>query len=46
MIIKIMGIGFVFDEGSYLRDAWNILDFVIVISSYPAYFEDPNAPTD
>lgn len=43
MIIKIMGLGFVFNEGSYLRDSWNTLDFVIVVSSYPTLFEDPDA---
>jgi len=39
MIIKIMGLGFIFNEGAYLRESWNILDFIIVVSSYPAYFE-------
>lgn len=34
MLIKIFGLGFVLKEGSYLRDAWNILDFVIVFSAY------------
>lgn len=43
MIIKIIGMGFVFNKGAYLRDPWNILDFVIVVSSYPSYFQDPNA---
>ena len=32
-LFKIMIYGFIFDEGTYLRDTWNILDFVIVISS-------------
>lgn len=32
--LKILGLGFVFVKGSYLRDAWNILDFVIVASSF------------
>jgi len=43
MFIKIMGLGFLFNEGAYLRESWNILDFVIVVSSYPAYFEDQTA---
>ena len=34
MLLKIMGMGFVFNKGAYLRDAWNILDFVIVTSGY------------
>lgn len=32
-------------SGAYLKDSWNILDFIIVISSYPALFEDPNDVT-
>lgn len=46
MFIKIMGLGFILNEGAYLRDSWNILDFVIVVSSYPSYFEDPAATAD
>jgi hypothetical protein len=34
MIIKITGMGFVLNKNSYLRDSWNILDFVIVASAY------------
>jgi len=34
MLLKIMGMGFIMSKGSYLRDTWNILDFVIVITSY------------
>ena len=31
--LKIIALGFIFNEKkSYLRDAWNILDFIIVIS--------------
>jgi hypothetical protein len=30
---KVIGMGFFLDEGSYLRDAWNWLDFVVVLSS-------------
>jgi hypothetical protein len=32
-VLKIFGMGFIFVEGAYLRDGWNILDFTIVISS-------------
>lgn len=28
--LKIVAYGFVFHEGAYLRNCWNILDFVIV----------------
>lgn len=34
MCMKILGYGFIFNKGAYLRDAWNVLDFVIVISGY------------
>ncbi len=34
MIFKILGLGFLFNKGAYLRDPWNILDFVIVMSAY------------
>lgn len=37
MCLKIMGLGFIFNEGAYLRDSWNILDFVIVISALIPY---------
>jgi len=30
MILKIFAFGFVFNEGSYLRDSWNVLDFGII----------------
>ena len=31
MIVKIVASGFVFHKHAYLRDPWNILDFVVVI---------------
>ena len=34
MLIKISGLGFVWAQNSYLRDGWNMLDFVIVLSGY------------
>jgi hypothetical protein len=34
MSLKILGLGFILNEGSYLRDSWNILDFIIVASAY------------
>ena len=33
MTLKIISLGFVMDDGSYLRESWNILDFGIVCSS-------------
>jgi hypothetical protein len=33
MLLKIIGLGFIMGEASYLRDWWNVLDFIIVITS-------------
>jgi len=32
-MIKVLAMGFFVDSGSYLRDNWNILDFIIVFFS-------------
>ena len=32
-IMKIVSLGFIEDKGSYLRDGWNKLDFIIVLVS-------------
>lgn len=32
-VLKIFAMGFVIGENSYLRDGWNVLDFVVVFSS-------------
>lgn len=32
-VMKIVSLGFVIGEGAYLKDSWNILDFMIVLSS-------------
>ncbi|GLI71626.1 hypothetical protein VaNZ11_016896 [Volvox africanus] len=34
MILKIVSMGFVLKKGTYLRDGWNVLDFLVVIFSY------------
>ena len=34
MSLKIIGLGFIFNQGAYLRDYWNILDFIIVSTAY------------
>jgi hypothetical protein len=31
-VIKIVAMGFVGSEGTYLRDGWNLVDFVVVVS--------------
>jgi hypothetical protein len=33
MTAKIFAFGFAFNRGAYLRDLWNVLDFVIVVTS-------------
>jgi len=38
MVLKILGMGFVLNENSYLRDGWNIIDFVVVIVGYLQLF--------
>lgn len=38
MVVKVVSLGFILNEGSYLRDAWNILDFVIIASGYMGMF--------
>lgn len=39
MVFKILGLGFILNRGSYMRDPWNLLDFVIVVTGYiPLFF--------
>lgn len=33
-VLKILGMGFLFNQGAYLRDLWNLMDFVIVVTGY------------
>ncbi|KAL4176852.1 hypothetical protein KRP22_001792 [Phytophthora ramorum] len=35
-LLKILATGFIHRKGSYMRDPWNVLDFVVVISSLVA----------
>jgi len=37
MVLKILGLGFILNRGSYMRDPWNLLDFIIVMSGYLPY---------
>ena len=34
MVLKILGMGFLFNKGAYLRDYFNMLDFFIIMSAY------------
>lgn len=33
MVLKIFAFGFIFNKKAYMRDMWNIMDFLIVITS-------------
>ena len=37
ILLKTFAMGFVFNEGAYLRDPWNIMDFLIVLFGYLSY---------
>lgn len=37
MCLKILGLGFICPKGAYLRDGWNVLDFIIIVTSYLPY---------
>lgn len=34
--IKIIALGFAFHKGSYLRNGWNVMDFVVVLTGWVA----------
>ena len=34
MVLKILGMGFVFGKGAYMKDPFNVMDFFIVVSAY------------
>jgi len=38
MFIKQLAYGIVLKKDAYLRDFWNILDFIIIISGWISYF--------
>lgn len=42
-ILKIIAMGFLFNKNSYLRDGWNILDFIIVITSFMSKIGSSNS---
>ncbi|KAF8796012.1 Voltage-dependent calcium channel type A like protein [Argiope bruennichi] len=31
-LVKILALGFVLHKGSYLRNVWNIMDFIVVVT--------------
>jgi hypothetical protein len=38
MVLKIIGLGLFIQHKSYLRDPWNFLDLIIVVSAYIPLF--------
>ena len=40
MVLKIVGLGFILNRKAYLKDPWNILDFIIVMSAYLTIAQD------
>ena len=40
MAVKLLALGFVFNDGAYLRDPWNMLDFVIVSSAWLTFLQE------
>ena len=32
-VVKVIALGFIFGENAYLKESWNILDFIVVVSS-------------
>ncbi len=34
MLLKILASGFLFNKGAYLRQGWNILDFLVILVGY------------
>lgn len=42
-LVKVIAMGFLFKQHSYLRDPWNILDFTVLIMAYVSLgFTDSN----
>ncbi|XP_064457887.1 voltage-dependent calcium channel type A subunit alpha-1-like isoform X3 [Ornithodoros turicata] len=37
-MLKIVALGFILHRGAYLRNVWNIMDFVVVVTGFVTYF--------
>lgn len=37
-VFKILGMGFLFNKGAYMRDLWNVLDFTVIVTAFIPYF--------
>lgn len=43
MVLKVLSFGLVIPKNAYLRDAWNMVDMIIIITGYLPYFLNSNA---
>lgn len=43
MGMKIIGLGFILNEGSYLRDYWNVVDIVIIATGWLPYMSSSSS---
>ena len=43
MVLRIIGLGFVFNKGAYLRSYWNQLDFICVVTGFIGMVGDDGA---
>ena len=46
LLIKICGLGFVFNKGAFMRNPWNIIDFLIICFGYLQYLNINNGGFD
>ena len=37
MVVRVIGMDFIWSEGSYLRDPWNVIDFFVVVLGWLAF---------
>ncbi|KAA0705625.1 putative voltage-dependent N-type calcium channel subunit alpha-1B DOE-4 [Triplophysa tibetana] len=44
--IKILALGFAFHKGSYLRNGWNVMDFVVVLTGWTRTRAEPEKIID
>ena len=43
MLLKVVALGFVMNEGTYLRNSWNVLDCIVVVISIISTFSASNS---
>ena len=46
MCLKIIGLGLIWSKEAYLKDAWNVLDFVIVMSAWLTIIQAAYSPDE